>query len=183
MEASRFEVKRVIRITRQDIIGFPVGDIIEIPYEIGTVCIRLHRETKRTEGHFIGSNIVLRCRRYVRRLETCDIIGLRVEVLDELRINTAEVQILSNRRAICSSDIQIPRTTDTLPLYERTRAIRSNLIQRYQTEALRSIQTGIINEEINTIGRLLRQMEDDLSIRYSSRIEIQRVVTEEIILL
>ena len=80
-EASRLEVERVRSLTGQDIVLLPVVGVIEIPNE-GVLCIGFERETERMEGQFIRSHESgMRC----YRLQTRDIIGLRIEVLHQLR--------------------------------------------------------------------------------------------------
>ena len=57
------------------------------------------------------------------------------------------------------------------------------LLERDEAEALRCVQSHIIEEDIRSITRLFRQVEYDLLRSHRRRIQVERVVAEELVIL
>ena len=57
VETSRFVVERVRRSACQYIVRLPLGRVVEVPYEIGTVSVRLHRFTNGVEDEFVRLDV------------------------------------------------------------------------------------------------------------------------------
>ena len=180
-EASRLVIERVSRFAGNHVVLLPLGRIIEVPDE-GMLCVGFERQAERAEGEFVGSDIVISRSRTVDRLKTSDIIRLRIEVLYQLR-GSGQIQILVDSRTRCSSNIQVPRSADAVPFHQRRLTIRRHFLQRNKAESLSSIQGDIIEEDVRRIRRLFRQEEYQLAGSHRSRIQIQRIVAEELVVL
>ena len=57
IEASRLVVHRIRCLSGQDVVGFPVIRVVEIPEEATGQVVRYYRLTERTEGHLIREHI------------------------------------------------------------------------------------------------------------------------------